>query len=234
MSSQLTCANVIKTYQQGENSTDVLKGLSLDVKAGEMVAIVGSSGCGKSTFLHIAGGLDKPTSGSVKVSGVDLSELSDKERAAYRNQHIGFIYQFHHLMMEFSALENVAMPLMIRKEKPKVAKQKAIEMLEKVGLSHRIEHQPSQLSGGERQRVAIARALITEPSIVLADEPTGNLDAETAEQIFDLILSLNKDVKTSFVIVTHDLELASKMDRQLKLEQGKLVEFNSVEVVANV
>lgn len=234
MSSQLTCANVIKTYQQGENSTDVLKGLSLDVKAGEMVAIVGSSGCGKSTFLHIAGGLDKPTSGSVKVSGVDLSELSDKERAAYRNQHIGFIYQFHHLMMEFSALENVAMPLMIRKEKPKVAKQKAIKMLEKVGLSHRIEHQPSQLSGGERQRVAIARALITEPSIVLADEPTGNLDAETAEQIFDLILSLNKDVKTSFVIVTHDLELASKMDRQLKLEQGKLVEFNSVEVVANV
>lgn len=199
-----------------------------------MVAIVGSSGCGKSTFLHIAGGLDKPTSGSVKVSGVDLSELSDKERAAYRNQHIGFIYQFHHLMMEFSALENVAMPLMIRKEKPKVAKQKAIKMLEKVGLSHRIEHQPSQLSGGERQRVAIARALITEPSIVLADEPTGNLDAETAEQIFDLILSLNKDVKTSFVIVTHDLELASKMDRQLKLEQGKLVEFNSVEVVANV
>jgi len=234
MSSQLTCANVIKTYQQGENSTDVLKGLSLDVKAGEMVAIVGSSGCGKSTFLHIAGGLDKPTSGSVKVSGVDLSELSEKERAAYRNQHIGFIYQFHHLMMEFSALENVAMPLMIRKEKPKVAKQKAIKMLEKVGLSHRIEHQPSQLSGGERQRVAIARALITEPSIVLADEPTGNLDAETAEQIFDLILSLNKDVKTSFVIVTHDLELASKMDRQLKLEQGKLVEFNSVEVVANV
>jgi lipoprotein-releasing system ATP-binding protein len=226
MSSQLTCTEVIKSYQQGDNKTEVLKGLSLDVKAGEMVAIVGSSGCGKSTFLHIAGGLDKPTSGSVEVSGADLSELSDKARAAYRNQHIGFIYQFHHLMMEFSALENVAMPLLIRKEQPKVAREKAIKMLEKVGLSHRVDHQPSQLSGGERQRVAIARALITEPSIVLADEPTGNLDAETAEQVFDLILALNNEVKTSFVIVTHDLDLANKMDRQLKLEQGRLVELS--------
>ena len=222
MSSVLQCRHLSKSYQEGEGSTEVLSGLELDVKRGELLAIVGSSGCGKSTFLHLAGALDTPTSGQVMIQGTDIFKLNDKQKAKFRNQHIGFIYQFHHLMMEFSALENVAMPLMIAGEPAKTAQDKAKAMLEKVGLTHRMSHRPSQLSGGERQRVAIARALVTEPALVLADEPTGNLDFDTAQQIFQLIKSLNASLGISFVIVTHDLSLAAKMDRQLRLDHGKL------------
>lgn len=222
MSKVLQCCQLTKSYKQGDIETKVLKNLDLSVEKGELIAVVGSSGCGKSTFLHLAGALDTPSSGKVLINGIDIHQLSDKERAKFRNQHIGFIYQFHHLMMEFTAQENVAMPLMIRGEKPKQALLAAKNMLEQVGLSHRIDYRPSQLSGGERQRVAIARALVTKPSLVLADEPTGNLDSDTAEQIYQLIRSLNKTAQTSFVIVTHDLVLASRMDRQVKLVQGQI------------
>ena len=222
MSKVLQCCQLTKSYKQGDIETKVLKNLELSVDKGELIAVVGSSGCGKSTFLHLAGALDTPSSGKVLINGIDIHQLSDKERAKFRNQHIGFIYQFHHLMMEFTAQENVAMPLMIRGEKPKQALLAAKNMLDQVGLSHRIDYRPSQLSGGERQRVAIARALVTKPSLVLADEPTGNLDSDTAEQIYQLIRSLNKTAQTSFVIVTHDLVLASRMDRQVKLVQGQI------------
>ena len=223
MSRVLECHQLTKSYYQGNIETNVLNGLELTVETGELLAVVGSSGCGKSTFLHLAGALDKPTSGEVLINDVNIHQLTNKERAHFRNKHIGFIYQFHHLMMEFSAEENVAMPLLIRGDKPKQALKVAQEMLEKVGLSHRGHHRPSELSGGERQRVAIARALVTNPSLVLADEPTGNLDFDTAEQIFQLLKSLNATVNTSFVIVTHDLVLASRMDRQLKLAHGTLM-----------
>ena len=223
MNKVLRCSQLSKTYKQGEIETKVLDGLSLEVEQGELLAIVGSSGCGKSTFLHLAGALDVPTSGQVLINDIDIHQLSDKKRAKFRNDHIGFIYQFHHLMMEFSAIENVAMPLLIRGDKPKKAQLLATEMLTQVGLGHRLEHRPSQLSGGERQRVAIARALVTEPSLILADEPTGNLDSDTAEQIYQLIRRLNKEIGTSFVVVTHDLALAARMDRQVKLSHGKLL-----------
>lgn len=223
MSKVLQCLKLSKSYNQGDIETKVLSGLDLSVEKGELLAVVGSSGCGKSTFLHLAGALDSPSSGQVLINDVDIHQLSDKERSKFRNQHIGFIYQFHHLMMEFSAEENVAMPLMIQGERPKQALLAAKEMLGQVGLSHRIDYRPSQLSGGERQRVAIARALVTKPSLVLADEPTGNLDSDTAEQIYQLIRSLNKTANTSFVIVTHDLVLANRMDRQVKLVQGQLL-----------
>ncbi|MCO4799947.1 MAG: lipoprotein-releasing ABC transporter ATP-binding protein LolD [Colwelliaceae bacterium] len=222
MSNGLQCKQLKKSYFQGKVETPVLHELNLTVDKGELLAIVGSSGCGKSTFLHLAGGLDTPTSGEVFINGIDIHQLTDKEKAKFRNQHIGFIYQFHHLMMEFSAVENVAMPLLIRGDKPKLAQKLAETMLEKVGLSHRGHHRPSELSGGERQRVAIARALITEPALILADEPTGNLDFDTAEQIYQLLKELNQTVNTSFVIVTHDLTLAAKMDRQLRLDHGQL------------
>lgn len=230
----LRCTQLTKTYKQGDVESKVLDELELSVKQGELLAIVGSSGCGKSTFLHLAGALDLPSAGQVFINDVDIHQLSDNQRAKFRNQHIGFIYQFHHLMMEFSALENVAMPLMIRGDKPRVALQAAQEILEQVGLSNRIDYRPSQLSGGERQRVAIARALVTKPSLVLADEPTGNLDSETAEQIYQLIRSLNASIKTSFVIVTHDLNLAMRMDRQVKLAQGKLLPFQQETEVNSV
>ncbi|WP_057831964.1 lipoprotein-releasing ABC transporter ATP-binding protein LolD [Colwellia sp. TT2012] len=222
MSKVLQCCQLTKSYKQGDIETKVLKDLDLSVDKGELLAVVGSSGCGKSTFLHLAGALDTPSSGKVLINGIDIHQLSDKERAKFRNQHIGFIYQFHHLMMEFSAQENVAMPLMIRGDKAKNALLAAKNMLDEVGLSHRIDYRPSQLSGGERQRVAIARALVTKPSLVLADEPTGNLDSDTAEQIYQLIRRLNKTAQTSFVIVTHDLVLAKRMDRQVKLVRGQL------------
>ncbi|GLX79799.1 lipoprotein-releasing system ATP-binding protein LolD [Thalassotalea insulae] len=222
MNSGLQCKQLKKSYFQGKLETPVLDNLNLTVNKGELLAIVGSSGCGKSTFLHLAGGLDKPTQGQVLINGVDIHQLSDNQKAEFRNQHIGFVYQFHHLMMEFSALENVAMPLLIRGDKPKAAQLAARQMLEQVGLAHRIKHRPSELSGGERQRVAIARALVTKPSLVLADEPTGNLDFDTAEQIYQLLTELNQTVHTSFVIVTHDLTLAAKMDRQLRLDHGQL------------
>lgn len=218
----LECRQLSKSYQQGPVTTHVLSKLDLAVEAGELVAIVGRSGCGKSTFLHLAGALDTPSAGEVFINGVNIHHLSEKQRAKFRNQHIGFIYQFHHLMMEFTAEENVAMPLLIRGDKPKAAMAQAKTMLEQVGLAHRSHHRPSELSGGERQRVAIARALVTKPSLVLADEPTGNLDFDTAEQIFQLLLELNRTVNTSFVIVTHDLTLAAKMDRQLRLDHGHL------------
>jgi lipoprotein-releasing system ATP-binding protein len=226
MSNVLVCRQLSKSYQQGSNQTKVLQDLDLSLAAGELLAVVGSSGCGKSTFLHLAGALDLPSAGEVLINDIDIHQLSDKERASFRNKHIGFIYQFHHLMMEFSALENVAMPLLIRGDSAKTALHQAEQMLEKVGLSSRSQHRPSELSGGERQRVAIARALVTKPSLVLADEPTGNLDVDTAEQIFQLLKQLNLDANTSFVIVTHDLNLASRMDRQLKLDHGRLIPIN--------
>ena len=225
MSKVLHCSQLSKSYQQGDIETKVLNNLELTVEKGELLAVVGSSGCGKSTFLHLAGALDLPSSGEVFINKVNILTLSDKQRAVFRNQHIGFIYQFHHLMMEFSALENVAMPLLIRGDKPKEAIAAAAAVLTQVGLAHRIHHRPSELSGGERQRTAIARALVTKPSLILADEPTGNLDSDTAEQIYQLIRNLNQSVQTSFVVVTHDISLAMRMDRQLKLDHGKLSMF---------
>ncbi len=225
MNKVLHCSQLSKSYFQGKIATPVLDKLELSVEKGELLAIVGSSGCGKSTFLHLAGALDLPSSGEVFINDTNILTLSDKQRAAFRNQHIGFIYQFHHLMMEFTALENVAMPLMIRGDSPKQAMKAASEVLAQVGLAHRSGHRPSELSGGERQRTAIARALVTKPALILADEPTGNLDSDTAEQIYQLIRALNKNAQTSFVVVTHDIALAMRMDRQLKLDHGKLSPF---------
>lgn len=230
MSNVLTCRNLCKVYEQGKNKVQVLDNLSLSIQAGELVAVVGSSGSGKSTFLHLAGTLDRPSTGEVIINGKNIAQLSDKALAKFRNEHLGFIYQFHHLMMEFSAIENVAMPLLIRGISANEAKHNAEVMLEKVGLSHRMQHKPSELSGGERQRVAIARALVTKPSLVLADEPTGNLDYDTAQQVFELICALNETEKTSVIVVTHDLALARKMGRQLKLDHGKLVDISKEEI----
>lgn len=222
MQDVLICSNINKTYQEGSNATPVLHDVSLSIKAGEHVAILGSSGSGKSTLLHILGGLDKPSSGDVEFNGKSLGKLSGNALAKLRNDEMGFIYQFHHLLGEFTALENVAMPLRIRGLSTKEAHIKARAMLEEVGLSHRMEHLPSTMSGGERQRVAIARALVTEPSVVLADEPTGNLDDSTGQQIYKLLKSLSEKKGTAFVVVTHDITLAAKMDRILKIKDGRL------------
>ena len=218
----IQCSNLTKRYTEGDLDVEVLKGINLEIKEGEKIAIVGSSGSGKSTLLHILGSLDLPTSGSVSIMDKDISKLSDTSRGLLRNESLGFIYQFHHLLPEFTALENVAMPLLIGKHSVKEATELATEMLNKVGLAKRLDHKPGQLSGGERQRAAIARALVTRPKAVLADEPTGNLDHATAGRIFDLMQALNEVMKTAFIVVTHDLELAKKMDKSYLLIDGEL------------
>lgn len=218
----LQCSHLAKQFSDGGLNTHVLSDINLTVNKGDRLAIVGSSGSGKSTLLHILGGLDEPTDGTVKIHGQDINQLSVNKLSQLRNQSLGFVYQFHHLLPEFSAVENVAIPLVIGGVSPTQAQQQAEELLIKVGLSHRLIHKPSELSGGERQRAALARALITQPACLLADEPTGNLDQRTAQAIFELIIELNESLGTALIIVTHDTNLASKMDRVLTLTDGRL------------
>ncbi len=220
----LRASHVAKSYEEGDLRTDVLTDVSFELKRGETAAIVGASGSGKSTLMHILGGLDTLTGGEVEVDGQRLSSLSDADRGRVRNRSLGFIYQFHHLLPEFTALENVCMPLLIRGESIVRARAAATELLGRVGLSARLEHKPSELSGGERQRCAVARALVTRPACVLGDEPTGNLDEANAAQVYALMLELNREIGTSFILVTHDTRLAARMDRTLVLHNGVLNE----------
>ena len=224
MTAILTGNNITKTYQDGKTTTNVLNHLDISINSGERIAIVGTSGSGKSTLLHILGGLDVPTSGEVWLHGQRINDLNETQRGELRNQHLGFIYQFHHLLAELTAIENVAMPLLLRKSVPiAVARQQSIELLEKVGLGHRLTHRPGELSGGERQRVAIARALVTKPSLILADEPTGNLDYANAQAVFEILSELQKDFDTALLMVTHDRQLAQLADKQLALQNGTWV-----------
>lgn len=222
----LTCTGLSKIYQEGKQATQVLTDLSLHINKGELVAIIGSSGSGKSTLLHLLGTLDTPTEGTIEFDGRNIASLSERERNRIRNQQLGFIYQFHHLLPEFTALENVAMPQRIAGVNAKQAEQRANQLLQRVGLAERVSHRPSELSGGERQRVAIARALANKPALVLADEPTGNLDEKSADSVYELLRELAQEQGTAFVVVTHDRELAAKLDRQLEMRLGKLENAN--------
>ncbi len=227
MSNIIECRKLTQYFDDAGVRVDVFHDLDLQIKKGERVAIVGASGSGKSTLLYMLGGLDRIKSGTVLIDGQDIAQLNAKKLGELRNQALGFVYQFHHLLAEFTALENVAMPLLIRGEPVQKARSKATELLNKVGLSHRLGHKPGELSGGERQRAAIARALVTEPKCLLADEPTGNLDNHTARQVYDLLIQLNEQLGVSLVLVTHDEQLASKMDRVLRLAEGQLSEISS-------
>ncbi len=218
----LSCNKLAKTYDDGASKVNVLSSINLEVYRGERLAIIGQSGSGKSTLLHLIGGLDKPSAGKVIINGTDIHTLSEKAQGKFRNQHLGFVYQFHHLLPEFTALENVAMPLLIRGESIENATITATELIERVGLRDRISHKPGELSGGERQRISLARALVTKPDCVLADEPTGNLDQKTADETYQLMLELNQSLAISFIIVTHDKGLATKMDRTVELVDGEL------------
>ena len=221
----LTANNIKKSFKEGPLNVGVLKGLEFSVNKNETIAIIGSSGSGKSTLLHLLGGLDVPDSGNILINNQNINKLNDAERGVLRNKYLGFIYQFHHLLPEFTAVENVALPLLIRRDSRVTAEKKAKELLCSVGLSERLQHKPGELSGGERQRTAIARALVTNPKCILADEPTGNLDEKSAHEVFELIISLNKNLGSSLIMVTHNLELSKQADRVFELKEGKLYDL---------
>lgn len=224
MSSVLGCTNLGKSFNEGNAELQILRDISFSVDAGERIAIMGTSGSGKSTLLHLLGGLDEPSSGDVTIAGLQIGRMNPVQLGRLRNRELGFVYQFHHLLPEFTALENVAMPLLVGRVSPDDAEKQAASILDRVGLSARLSHKPGELSGGERQRAAVARALVTQPSCVLADEPTGNLDRKNAEQVYGLMLELNQDIGTSFLVATHDVSIAERMDRIMLLEDGCLIQ----------